>query len=463
MKTRLSSRLAAIVIALFWSNATPGSDPGTLFVHEWGTFTSFQSETGRTIPGINVDDEPVPSFVHRLHELPIFTTASLPALWSQGAPRCHSGVTLRLETPVLYFYPQPGFALEQAINVRVRFNGGWLTEFYPAATADTPDFPRKLERRTEGDLRWTGLRLQLPSAPSLPETQERVWLAPRKVRSSIVSTKDESEHYLFYRGVGHLDAPIVTEQQADRLTITLRKNDPALKQLPMLWLVRVLPDGRLVYRSLHPEGTSHQTTIPTIQAGDATQIDALHKELSSALVMDGLYPDEAAAMLATWRLSYFDSEGLRVFFLLPHTWTDHHLPLSLSAPAAVTRVMMGRVELVSESQRKALRELHLLPDESFQIVPLYKDREPDAQSPTVNAVNERQRTVLHEMRSGRQTHAGLYETIHREVPEALKLYDSLGRFRDPLLAERVRTESDPVRLTRLRKIITTFSSCIPDF
>jgi hypothetical protein len=42
-------------------------------------------------------------------------------------------VTLRLETPVLYFYPQRGFALEQSIDVRVRFNGGWLTEFYPAA------------------------------------------------------------------------------------------------------------------------------------------------------------------------------------------------------------------------------------------------------------------------------------------------------------------------------------------
>jgi hypothetical protein len=104
-----------------------------------------------------------------------------------------------------------------------------------------------------------------------------------------------------------------------------------------------------------------------------------------------------------------------------------------------------------------------LPDDSFQAVPLYSDREPDALSPTAKEVSERQNTVLREMHSGRTTHAGLYESVHREVPEALKLYDSLGRFRDPLLAQRWRTEADPARRKRLQKIITTFSSCIPSF
>ena len=37
-----------------------------LVVHEWGTFTSLQNEKGEAIGGINVDDEPVPAFVHSL-------------------------------------------------------------------------------------------------------------------------------------------------------------------------------------------------------------------------------------------------------------------------------------------------------------------------------------------------------------------------------------------------------------
>ncbi len=35
-------------------------------IHEWGTFTSLQNESGDALGGINSDDEPVPQFVHRL-------------------------------------------------------------------------------------------------------------------------------------------------------------------------------------------------------------------------------------------------------------------------------------------------------------------------------------------------------------------------------------------------------------
>src|SRR5688572_31645620 len=103
---------SALLTVLAVSAAQPPAPSASLVIHEWGTFTSFQDSQGRTIPGINVDDEPVPKFVHRLGDVPIFTTRSSPASWSQGAPRCHSDVTLRLETPVLYFYPQAGFPFD---------------------------------------------------------------------------------------------------------------------------------------------------------------------------------------------------------------------------------------------------------------------------------------------------------------------------------------------------------------
>ena len=32
----------------------------SMVVHEWGTFTSLQDESGNAIGGINADDEPVP-------------------------------------------------------------------------------------------------------------------------------------------------------------------------------------------------------------------------------------------------------------------------------------------------------------------------------------------------------------------------------------------------------------------
>ena len=43
-----------------------------LVVHEWGTFTVLQNELGQPLPGINVNEEALPPFVHRLMPLSEF-------------------------------------------------------------------------------------------------------------------------------------------------------------------------------------------------------------------------------------------------------------------------------------------------------------------------------------------------------------------------------------------------------
>ena len=54
---------------------------------------------------------------------------------------------------------------------------------------------------------------------------------------------------------------------------------------------------------------------------------------------------EAEAMLNTWKASYFQKPGLRLFYIVPRAWTDYFLPLEFSVPARVTRVIVGRVDL----------------------------------------------------------------------------------------------------------------------
>lgn len=437
--------ISALLTALAGSAAQPTALPTSLVIHEWGTFTSFQDSRGLTISGINVDDEPVPKFVHRLSELPIFTTRSAPASWSQGAPRCHPDVTLRLETPVLYFYPQPGFSLETSFDVRATFVGGWLTEFFPAAAAENSGFPRALERSTRGSIQWSALRLSRGSAPDLPETTERVWLAPRNVQSAIAINGDkaEAEKYLFYRGVGHLDAPIVIRQESGSLTVSLRSQQKFLDALPPMWVVLVSADGRLAYRTIKADKQRGVTVALPTSANTPGGLAALQNELKTALRAEGLYEDEADAMLATWQLSYFESEGLRVFFTLPRAWTDAQLPLWTSIPADTTRVMLGRVELISSHQYAALQRLYELPAAAFDVPPLYYQDQ----------------TVLKHVYDGTASHADLYRIVGREVPIALRLYESLGRFRDALLTHEWRSTSDTQRQARLKLVMARFGSC----
>jgi hypothetical protein len=58
--------LAALGAATMFTpqSTTLGKGNDGLIVHEWGTFTTLQDENGRELSGINVDDEPVPKFVH---------------------------------------------------------------------------------------------------------------------------------------------------------------------------------------------------------------------------------------------------------------------------------------------------------------------------------------------------------------------------------------------------------------
>ena len=89
--------------------------------------------------------------------------------------------------------------------------------------------------------------------------------------------------------------------------------------------------------------------------GDRNRIDgergAMTREfkyrLQTALVGDGLNPDEAVAMIQTWADSWFDEDGVRVLYLVPRAFTDSVLPLTLTpTPRALARVFVGRAEVL---------------------------------------------------------------------------------------------------------------------
>lgn len=70
---------SAMLNVLAVSAAEPLADAASLVIHEWGAFTSFQDSRGLTISVINVDDEPVPKFVHRLGDVALSGTYDRPS------------------------------------------------------------------------------------------------------------------------------------------------------------------------------------------------------------------------------------------------------------------------------------------------------------------------------------------------------------------------------------------------
>ena len=415
----------------------PLSPSNQLTVHEWGTFTVLQDEQGQAIRGVNTDDEPVPDFVHNLHQFLIQSPTQVPSVYFKGAPRSESDVYVRLETPVIYFYPPPGF--NRKVNVDVEFRGGWLTQYYPDARVSAPGLEDgrfefgTLNDNTVGKLAWHGL--QIGADRPFPETSDGVWLAPRQVRASALQTPSgEAEKYLFYRGVGHIGAPLRVIRDADHFEIRPQFGYELPREYVIgpLWLVDVTRDGTFAVRYIERLTLpgSEQERGPTISGSFsaseyARDLGALRKTMHAALVREGLYDDEADALLNTWEVSYFRRPGLRLFYMVPRAWTDKYLPLKLSEPSDLRRVMVGRIELVTPQQRDLLRQIAQGPTSNPQWL-----------GSALNALGGTRKDIYREdwyrrIMDGKQS----LTSLHIDIPADYRAYLELGRFRNALILD----------------------------
>ena len=409
-----------------------------LVVHEWGTFTSLQNGNGIPIGGINIDDEPLPPFVHNLNPFVLIQPHAVSRYMSKGAPERHPFVTLRLETPVIYFHPPRGQTEPFHVDVDVAMHGGWLTEFYPDALPEAPGLKEgrfdfgPITDTTIGRLAWH--RLTVGATETGPDTSSHVWLAPRNVEAAPVKAAGgEAERYLFYRGVGNFSAPlsISTDLKQDRLNVRGRfqevLNPRESAKIGRIWLVHVRRDGSSAYRSIGPVAVTSDTTksIAEMPASFADKdfslgnLANLRDELHTALVKEGLYADEATALVETWSHAYFKSAGLRVFFLVPRVWTDHYLSLSISTPADIARVMVGRIELVSPEQRETLDRLSRMPISD----PAWMSEIQSSEG-------------ANKFFSGHSD----FGDLGVRIPDDYQAYLDLGRFRNALVLERQRRQ-----------------------
>jgi hypothetical protein len=114
--------------------------------------------------------------------------------------------------------------------------------------------------------------------------------------------------------------------------------------------------GAIGYRnagSLESGVTSSVTLDRPVLDGSSAQLKAT---LQTALIAQGLYPKEAAAMIDTWHDSWFE-EGSRLIYVLPESVVDTMLPLEINpAPSRIARVFVGRIELITSETKRAVRE-----------------------------------------------------------------------------------------------------------
>ena len=311
-----------------------GLERAPLVVHEWGTFTSIAGEDGSPVewlPQLGPSD--LPCFVER----------------SPLTPKASLFSTVRMETPVLYFYSQT----EATVDVSIGFQQGLITEWFPRAQV-TPQGQGQLgplprDPAFAGAIHWRDVKITPGVTEEFPtEPGASHYYAARRTDASPVQVKSQKEKFLFYRGVSRFPVPLsATVEADDRIVVSHREG----KSLGTLLLFQN-HGGSIAYQVREEPGAS-ATFNPLVPDEELT---APLAGLEKLLVAKGLYPKEAKAMVETWRDSWFE-DGVRLIYIMPQPSVDAILPLDITPrPTEVARVFVGRVELVTPAMLQEVKE-----------------------------------------------------------------------------------------------------------
>ena len=297
-----------------------------LTVHEWGTFTTVAGLDGQALEWLPLSGpNDLPCFVDHFNSS-FAKWSPVGAVLNYREARSRLKGTVRMETPVLYFYSPR----EESLNVKVNFPQGFVSEWYPTANVAVGGTT----------IAWNNLKVLTQGKTRFPtEASPSHYYKARETDANPVQVAGNDEKFLFYRGLGYFNVPIsarVTPSGKFLIGNTKREPMPAI----VLFENR---GGKIGYRvQAQFEG---ETTIdpPTLDR----DFGSLQKELEKTLISAGLFPKEARAMIETWSDSWFE-EGTRVFYILQSKTVDRILPLTIEpAPAHIARAFVGRMEVIT--------------------------------------------------------------------------------------------------------------------
>jgi hypothetical protein len=334
-------RLLAFALSAFllggWLIADQQHGAPDLTVHEWGTFTAIAGKDGQAVEWTPLSGTDLPQFVEHISDVNF-------KLGLRG--------TIRMETPVMYFYSPH----DVTVSVRVAFFKGLITEWYPHADHVQPG---GVVRNTslkqlpaDGSIAWNEVSVSPNLAGEFPrEVKSNRYYAARETSSSPLRVKtsagEQEEKFLFYRGVSASPLPLSAKLNSDGELVVKSLGEA---EIPAAILFERRGE-RVGYR-LTGALTNETTLEPPVLTGS---VNALYGDLEEILLAQGLYRDEAHAMVETWKDSWFE-EGSRLIYIAPRGFIDNVLPLTINpAPGQIVRVFVGRLEIVTRATARAVK------------------------------------------------------------------------------------------------------------
>ena len=363
-------------------------------LHEWGTFTTVSGSDGVLLTGLEREEAPLPHFAHSHLGLENGNLSRQNG-FGKGIRRPVAGVTVKMETPVIYFHSDKAFDAK----IRIGFEGGTISQWYPQRsggeilpvppTREELTAAEKIERmRIDFSKGWKGSIEWKARVLSPAESKEAIlfkpgetqhWTQPRVPEANVVQVPNgEKEGFLFYRGIGNFDPGLkITVAEDDTLTLSNQTGGA----IPFVFVYEKQVGSYTRWKTLkNGMGAGKAAEIAlkdfTVRKSDPRNPDVadflghgfheeVYRDMVEGLKATGLLESEARAMVETWWTSYFGANGLRVFWVVPEAKTAQILPLEVSpAPDKQVRVIVGRSEVLRPAKEQELLTLSKGADES---------------------------------------------------------------------------------------------------
>jgi hypothetical protein len=181
--------------------------------------------------------------------------------------------------------------------------------------------------------------------------ESSIWAPSRKVESLGVLRGDQDEHFIFYRGLGRFERPVRVIDTVRTLEVANESYD----RIPAAFYLIVGDQGASITELGAIDGQRRVVIDPEPLIDLRSYLPDAKLKVERALIASGLYADEARAMVDTWTESYFTAPGTRVLYLVPRSWTDALLPITIEpAPTEVVRTLVGRIEVMTASEESRI-------------------------------------------------------------------------------------------------------------
>ena len=387
MKTNMFFMLG---VAVFLGVAARAEDEGKLEVHEWGTFTVISGSNGQPIQWYQPHEalSELPDFVYPRQAKPVGrkggNSESLNLLGKSGAGSLYlsRGFFVRMETPVIYFYPDK----PMTVSAEVRMELGNVTEWFPnftqldaggrmhwAGELVAPSDGAALSRipRVEGarGAHYAHAR-EVPDAwifhaktPAAPATVKDVLDVMKRPLTGAKPQPQPWEKFIFYRGAGDALPPYRVEALRNGTVRLSHHGDGG--EIGAAFVLDVRAGGARWSRfgtlteMKRNEGLLYVDRSLNAHVAPVAEVrEQLGSAMQTALREAGLTVAEAKAMVATWRDVWFAETGTRVLAILPRSWVDAVLPLSITpAPSKLQRIFVARFEVFTPEREQALLSL----------------------------------------------------------------------------------------------------------